>query len=88
MGLASLGPRSDGADPENRVLGDGCVRRNVGEPVSVEKLEASIAHHSDGQADGRPAAEDPADSGRQPKLINRRHGASSPQTRHCRKSGW
>ena len=68
----------DGADPENGVLGDGCVRRNVGEPVSVEELEAAVANHSYGQADGRPAVEDPADSGRQLKLIDLGHGASSP----------
>jgi hypothetical protein len=52
----------DGADPEDRVLGDGRVRRDVGEPVSVEKLEASVANRSQSQANRRPAVEDPADS--------------------------
>jgi len=46
----------------NRVLGDRCVRRDVGEPVAVEELKASVANHSHGQAGGSPAVEDLADS--------------------------
>jgi hypothetical protein len=34
----------DRADPEDGVLGDGCVRRDVGDPVSGEELQGSVAH--------------------------------------------
>ena len=42
-----------GADPEHRVLSDRRVGRDIGEPVPVKGLEASIADHTHGQADSR-----------------------------------
>ncbi len=55
----------EGADPKDRVLGDRCVRSDVGVPVSVEELQARVADHTYRQTDGRPAVEDPADMGPQ-----------------------
>ena len=65
----------DGGDPKDRVLGDGRLRRDVGEPVSVEELKGSVADHSDRQTDGGPAVEDLVDSGLHPQLIDLGHGS-------------
>jgi hypothetical protein len=37
---------SDGGDPKNRVLGDGCVRLDVRKPMSVEERKLSVADYS------------------------------------------
>jgi hypothetical protein len=60
----------EGADPKDRVLGDGGVGGDVGDPVVVEEREGSVADHAHGHADGRVAAEDLADPGLQPERID------------------
>src|SRR3712207_953451 len=56
---------SDGADPKKRVLGDGCARRDIGNPVSIERLERSVGDHTGRQAHGGPAVENLLDPGLQ-----------------------
>jgi len=65
----------DGGDPEDGVLGDRCVRRDVRDTVSVEEVEGSIAHHAHRQTNGRTTVEDPIDSGPHLVLINLGHGS-------------
>jgi len=53
----------DGGDPENRVMGDGCVRPDVRDSVPVEELKTSVADRSHRQADGGVAVENLLHSG-------------------------
>ena len=54
----------------------GRVRRDVGHPVAVEELEASVADHAHRQADGGPAVEDLADPGLHFERTDLGHGAT------------
>src|SRR5579884_959088 len=51
----------DGGDAKDRVFGDGCVRRDICQPMSVKEGEASVANYSDRHAYGRPSIEDLVD---------------------------
>lgn len=76
----------DGGDPKDGVLGDARVRRQVGEPVSVEERERPVAHHADRQADGGPAVDELADSGLHLALIELEHDCLRP-TRGATRAG-
>jgi len=68
----------DGGDPEDRVLGDRCVRRDVRYTKAVEPGKGSVSHHPHGKAGGRPAVEDLANLGPYLELINRGHRSLIP----------
>ena len=53
----------DRGDPEDRVLGDPRVRRDVGETLSREGRDPPVADDADREADGRMPVEDPTGHG-------------------------
>jgi hypothetical protein len=59
----------DGGDPKDRVLGHGCVRRDVRDAVAVEPLQRPVADHPHRQAGRRPAVEDLMDPGLHLELV-------------------
>jgi hypothetical protein len=53
------------------------AKKRIGEAVTVEGLERSIANDAHRQTDGRPPVEDLTDSGRQLALVDRGHDSNA-----------